>query len=125
MGWTEADLRNRGGAKPHKYNARKKEVDGILFDSTREAKRYSQLKVLARIGAIKDLELQPRFVLQEKFTDESGRRHRKMEYVGDFRYRELGVDVVEDCKGFQTEAFKLKWKLVIAKYPEIHFELWK
>lgn len=116
--------------KPHKYNARKKEVDGILFDSTREAKRYLELKVMQQAGIISHLELQPRFLIQESFKDASGKRHRRMEYVGDFQYTNVGdqsymSETVEDCKGFQTQAFRLKWKLVNQKFPFIYFKMVK
>lgn len=109
--------------KPHKYNARKKEVDGILFDSTREAKRYLELKVLHQAGAIVEFELQPVFLLQEKFRDVSGKLHRKMTYTADFAYRFTGDPrvYVEDCKGYQTQVFRLRWKLVCKKYPQFRF----
>ena len=47
-----------------KYNARKVEIDGITFDSLKEANRYSELKLLEKAGLIKDLTLQPRFNLK-------------------------------------------------------------
>lgn len=41
--------------KKSKYHAKKVEVNGITFDSKKEAKRYEELKLLERCGAIKDL----------------------------------------------------------------------
>ena len=49
----------------HKYNAKKTVVDGIKFDSKKEAARYEVLKGLERVGKIDRLELQPRFEVQE------------------------------------------------------------
>ncbi|MDD3747626.1 MAG: DUF1064 domain-containing protein, partial [Anaerostipes sp.] len=42
-----------------KYGARKTVIDGITFDSKREAKRYQELKLLEQAGEISYLELQP------------------------------------------------------------------
>ena len=47
-----------------KYKAKKTIIDGITFDSKSEAKRYEELKLLQRGGAIQNLSLQPRFMLQ-------------------------------------------------------------
>ena len=46
-----------------KYGNRKTEVDGIVFDSKKEAERYRDLKLLERAGDIRELVLQPSFVL--------------------------------------------------------------
>ena len=51
---------NKGASK---YKAQKTEVDGILFDSKKEAKRYAELKFLEKAGEISNLVLQPLFVL--------------------------------------------------------------
>ena len=42
----------------NKYNAKKTELDGIVFDSRKEAGRYAELKLLERAGHIEDLTLQ-------------------------------------------------------------------
>ena len=39
--------------KRNKYNAVKKEIDGITFDSAKEAKRYSELKFMAAASKIR------------------------------------------------------------------------
>lgn len=100
-----------------KYNAKKVTVDGIRFDSKREAKRYEELKELEAAGVISQLELQPRFELQEGFKYK-GRAIRKIEYVADFKYLEMkqGLWVVEDVKGMKTDVYKLKKKLFLYKY---------
>ncbi len=111
--------------KRHKYSARKKEVDGITFDSTAEAKRYVELKALQSSGAIRDLALQPRFTLQEGMTGCDGKRVRKIEYVADFMYRIGGVVTIEDVKGIITPVFALKLKMFKAKYPKLHLDIIK
>ena len=42
----------------NKYKAKKAVVDGIVFDSRKEAKRYTELKKLEEMGSIRDLSLQ-------------------------------------------------------------------
>lgn len=100
-----------------KYHNKKTEVDGILFDSKKEAKRYGELKLLQKAGVIKHLELQPRFTLQPFFACD-GNRYRKIEYVGDFAYIEGGRKVVEDVKGMFTDVYKIKKKLFLYQYGD-------
>ncbi len=101
----------------HKYNAKKTVVDGIKFDSRKEAERYKELKALERVGKIDMLELQPRFELQESFKHK-GKTIRKIEYVADFLYRDLSTLelVVEDVKGVKTDVYKIKKKLFLKHY---------
>ena len=91
-----------------KYHAIKTEVDGFVFDSKREAARYSELKLAEMSGDITDLELQPKFpivVNGEKICT----------YIADFRYKERdGTEIVEDCKGMKTAVYRLKKKLMRA-----------
>lgn len=97
--------------KPSKYRNVRTTVDGITFDSKREAERYGELKTMEAAGVISDLELQPRFPLT--VNDE-----RVGTYVGDFMYHD-NEDmryVVEDAKGVRTDVYKLKRKLVKAIY---------
>src|SRR5262245_35080016 len=120
-GWesaTESDMRSRQKrvtlpqVQRSKYRAVKTTVDGITFDSKREAERYTMLKALERVGEISDLELQPRFPLHVRAVDAPvsliiG------EYIADFRYRRAGnVSIVEDAKGFKTPLYRWKKKHV-------------
>ena len=43
--------------KKHKYGATKSEVNGIVFDSKKEANRYKELLLLLKAGAIGILQL--------------------------------------------------------------------
>lgn len=92
----------------NKYNAKKTYVDGIAFDSKKEAKRYQELKLLERGGVISDLDYQVKFELIPKQEGE-----RPCYYVADFVYTENGKKVVEDVKGFRTDVYKLKRKLML------------
>lgn len=108
----------------NKYKNTKIVVDNIKFDSNLEATRYKELKLLERVGTITDLELQPRFLLQDSFK-KNGRTFRKIEYVADFKYIENGKTIVEDVKGLQTDVFKLKHKLFEKRYPELELKIIK
>ncbi len=66
-------------AKPTKYRNKKVEVDGILFDSKKEAHRYHELKLMAKVGEIIDLQLQPKFPFDLNGVHICS-------YVGDFQY---------------------------------------
>ena len=101
----------------HKYHAKKTAVDGITFDSRKEAERYKELKALERVRKIDGLELQPRFELQESFKHK-GKTIRKIEYVADFLYLDLSTLelVVEDVKGVKTDVYKLKKKIFLKIY---------
>lgn len=98
-------------ARGSKFNARKTVVDGIEFDSAREAKRFTELRALEDAGKIQGLRLQVPFELMPGFECD-GVRYRAMKYVADFVYCRDGKQVVEDCKGFKTQEYRLKKKLM-------------
>ena len=95
-----------------------------VFDSAREAQRYRELKLLEQAGEISNLELQPRFLLQDSFR-KNGKTYRKIEYIADFKYIEKDKTIVEDVKGLQTDVFKIKHKLFEKKYPELELKIIK
>ena len=101
-----------------KYRAKKTEIDGIKFDSKKEAKRYIALRELEKKGNIEKLILQPRFLLQEGFR-KNGKAYRKIEYVADFMYEQDGKLIIEDVKGIKTDVYKLKQKLFEKKYQDL------
>lgn len=106
-----------------KYNSKKTIVDGIAFASQKEAARYVELKLLERAGQISKLELQPKYVLVNKFTTHKGEKVRELAYFADFRYIEeaTGATIVEDCKGMKTDVYLIKRKLLLWRYPDINF----
>lgn len=100
-----------------KYNAKKTIVDGIKFDSKAESARYLELKNLEKAGEISDLQRQVRFELIPSQHDENGEViERPCYYVADFVYRESGKTVVEDCKGYRTDVYIIKRKLMLYRY---------
>ena len=81
-----------------KYNNKKAQVDMYVFDSIAESRRYKELALLERAGEIKDLQLQPRFLLQEGFR-KNGKTYRKIEYIADFMYCQGRQNDSRRCKG--------------------------
>lgn len=101
-----------------KYSAVATVIDGVRFASKAEARRYVDLKVLERIGEVKDLELQPKFPLHVPVKGRAGVFQKVCTYIADFRYRlgPNGLLVVEDVKGMKTTMYRLKKKMVEAEY---------
>ena len=106
-----------------KYHNKKIVIDNIKFDSKKEGNRYKQLKLLEKAGLIKDLELQPAFLLQPNFK-KNGKTNRKIEYIADFKYYDIEAKkwIVEDTKGFKTDVYKLKKKLFEYKYKDLEIK---
>lgn len=103
-----------------KYGNKKTVVDGIKFDSKKEADRYLVLKYMLKNKEIEELQLQPKFLLQDSYKYR-GKTVRKIYYIADFSYKQNGALVVEDVKGKKTEVYKLKKKLFLYKYPKMDF----
>lgn len=95
-----------------KYRAKKTTVDGIRFDSQKEAARYCELKRLEQIGEIERLELQPKFELLPPFVC-NGEKVRGVVYRADFAYYQGGVKYIEDVKGFKTKEYQIKKKYLL------------
>jgi hypothetical protein len=93
-----------------KYHNRKIDIDGVTFDSKREANRYLELKFLQAAGEIQDLILQPSFELRVDGGKVVGK------YFADFKYRVGMKVVIEDAKGVRTDVYRLKKKIVEAVY---------
>lgn len=102
--------------EPTKYGNEKTEVDGIVFDSQKEANRYRELKMLEKAGEISGLKLQEKYELIPAIYEDGVRIQRAVYYVADFVYRENGEEIVEDVKGMKTEVYKLKKKLMRWRY---------
>lgn len=102
-----------------KYNNKKCTIDNIKFDSIAEGRRYSELKLLLKVGEITNLQLQPKYLLQDSFK-KNGKAYRKIEYVADFYYiTKDDKEVVEDVKGYCNQLYLMKKKLFEYKYKEL------
>ena len=111
--------------KKHKFNVSSRDartVDGYTFDSKWEMQVYQILK-----ANIPDahLHLQPKFTLQDKFKGPDGKMQRAITYVGDFLIGPArtgdsepltDAHILVDCKGMETDVFKLKHKLFMHAY---------
>lgn len=122
-----------GRTKKNKYNARKVEYDGILFDSQKEVLRYKELCLLYSEGIISNLQRQVKYILiptqrePAQLGPRGGLKQGKLlenecSYIADFVYtvNETGETVVEDVKGYKKgEAYKvftIKRKLMLFVY---------
>ena len=99
-----------------KYGNRKTVLDGIKFDSKKEALRWMELKMLEKAGKISDLERQVKYVLIPAQYLDGKLIERQCAYIADFRYLENGQVVVEDTKGVRTKDFIIKRKLMLKVY---------
>lgn len=100
-----------------KYHNKQVTVDGIRFDSIREANRWQELKLMERAHEITDLQRQVPFKLVPTCKTRRGKTVYGVSYIADFVYRDnFGRQVVEDSKGFKTDSYKLKYKLMLWIY---------
>lgn len=110
----------------NKYKNKKVVIDGIVFDSKKEARRYQELLLLERNGIIKDIQRQVKFVLipAQREPDSIGARggvhkgkvlENECSYIADFVYFDNVANevVVEDTKGFRTKDYVIKRKLML------------
>ena len=109
-GYKFSDQAEEPAPKKAKYGNRKKEIDGIMFDSTKEANRYNVLKVRLKAGEIGLLEVHKEYILKAE-----GKRICK--YIADFVYviTATGERVVEDVKSEATrkaKVYRLKKKMM-------------
>lgn len=108
---------NRRGSG-NKYGNKQVLVNGMEFDSMKEANRWAELQLLQRAGKIRDLSRQVKYQLIPVQRDEFGKAiERSVDYIADFQYRdENGKLVVEDAKGFKTKEYIIKRKLMLREY---------
>ena len=101
----------------NKYHAKRWELDGKVFDSQKEARRYQELRLMERAGLIMNLRMQFPFVLIPEQKDESGKvLERAVKYKADFMYlTKDGKIVVEDVKSkaTKTREYIIKRKLML------------
>ena len=97
-----------------KYHAQPVEIDGIRFDSQKEARRYSELRLLERAGEIRDLQYHKVFVLIPDQRIGGKIVEHPVKYEADFCYYDKdGQAVVEDTKGYRTADYIIKRKLML------------
>jgi hypothetical protein len=95
--------------------------DTYVFDSQLEAKYFDKLVLRLKAGQIEQLIVQPEFVLQDSVkvvTNKTKQGYitlKAIKYIADFKFIENGKTIVVDAKGYETDVYKLKKKLFIAK----------
>ena len=98
-----------------KYHSRKITVNGQVFDSIKEYRRFCELSLLERAGTVRGLQRQVKFELipAQRDPDTGKVVERACTYVADFSYTENGRRVVEDTKGMKTRDYIIKRKLML------------
>lgn len=108
--------------KPNKYKNIK--VNG--YDSKKEARRATELKLIERSGSIRELKEQVPFVILGSFKGKDGVTERGIKYYADFCYYDLDKKtfVIEDVKSAATRKnpdYVIKRKLIKHLYPDYLF----
>ena len=113
----------RSFIRKNKYHAKKTYVGDILFDSKKEARRYSTLCEWERFGVITNLQRQVVFELQPGYTSNQGKKVQPIRYIADFTYERDSKRIVEDTKSAatRTREYLIKRKIFEYKYPEYTF----
>ena len=122
-----------------KYNAARIEYEGKKFDSRKELRFYLYLKDLEKEKIIKDIKRQVKYEIQAKFKY-GNKTIRSINYIADFTCVVLDVDkfksaigcnneeikenqvIILDTKGYKTEVYKIKYKLMLYRGYKI-FEI--
>lgn len=121
-----------------KYKNKKVEVEGIIFDSAKEARRYRELRILQESGDIKNLQCQVKFILiptqyeyYERYSEKTGKRlkdgrrviEKECAYYADFVYIDTatGKKVVEDIKGYKDSRSAGFAKYVLKRKMMLYF----
>lgn len=94
-----------------KYKNKKVVYKDMKFDSKKEYLRYLVLEDMQRKGEISELKTQVPFVLVPPFQL-NGKKYKGIRYIADFVYKKDGKVIIEDTKGYRTDVYKIKKKLM-------------
>jgi len=92
-----------------KYGNKKCVLGGIKYDSLKEGKRGLELHQWQKDGKISELKMQVPFKFELNGV-------KICKYIADFQYIQNSQLITEDVKGYKTEIYKLKKKLLKAFY---------
>ena len=131
MRWTEEDYMDylerqgettaRDKPKTSKYKNKKTWIDGICFDSRKEADYYLTLRLLLKAEGIKGFCRQPEFILVE-----GNEKLRAITYRADFIvFHNDGRTEIIDVKGYESEQWKRVFKQFRLKYPGLELKIIK
>ena len=112
-----------GSDKKAKYCNQKHEVNGIKFDSKKEAEYYKTLMFRKQVGEVINIELQPKFPYEITYSANDKTYKRKAFYKADFKVilADNTVQII-DVKGFKTETYKRKKRIIEALYDFVILE---
>lgn len=126
MRMSAKDYRKQAEGRPNnKFGAQRVTVDGIKFDSKREANRWLELRNLERAGQIADLRRQVVVELQGRDGPLLTRTGRKMRITVDFAYVDLrkeataGLTIYEDAKGKPTRDYEVRRAVAAAQGVDV------
>lgn len=106
----------------NKFGAIPTEVDGIRFDSLKEARRWGELRLMEKAGEIRNLRRQVALPLEGRDGPLKTRTGRAMRLTVDFVYedRRTGwATVYEDSKGKPTRDYEVRRAVAQAMGLEI------
>ena len=108
--------------KKNKYGAKKTWVDGICFDSQKEAQYYQRLKLLVKAGGLAGYLVHGKMVCTEGTDKDNKATMYEPDFVllfPDGTYR------IVDTKSEATitPVFKLKMKALREKFPQVNVEI--
>lgn len=98
-----------------KYHNKKIKTEDGTFDSKYEYEEWCRLKLLERGGAIRNLMRQVPYILIPTIRTTAGTL-KQITYYADFVYEKNGIVCMVDTKGFETETYKIKKRLLINQY---------
>lgn len=98
-----------------KYHNKKIKTEDGTFDSKYEYEEWCRLKLLERGGVIRNLMRQVPYILIPTIRTTSGTL-KQIVYYADFVYEENGIVCMVDTKGFETDTYKIKKRLLINQY---------
>lgn len=102
----------------NKYHNKKCTYKDMTFDSKKERDYYIVLEMMLKNKKITDLKTQVKFELQPSFKFK-GKTIRSINYIADFTYMKDGQLVIVDTKGYRTEVYRLKKKMMQFKGYDI------
>ena len=117
----QRQAREKLGIRPptrQKYHATRTWMDGVAFDSRKEADFCAGLKLLARAGEIDGYLYHGAILLTDGREGDAAVR-----YIPDFVIIRDGRAEIVDTKGFETPEFRLKMKLLRERYPRLEVQL--
>lgn len=100
-------------ARRSKFGNIKTSVDGLVFDSKREATFYSNLKLLERARLVRNIRRQVVYAL---IVNEVHICNYRADFVGEEADGGVWEPAVWDVKGYRTREYLLKKKLMKAVY---------